>query len=182
VTPLDALVRRSLIKHPLIFQSRWDVLVHLFLVIGNGYEWQDGQLVAVYREDEDWDEEYERGEFFRDLDDLERQFGTSADLRLARARRQFQLDHIEDLIHESRHNYRPGGMSFERLATISKEYSHALNAPPMVEASFLEGAIEVLQNLMQQLYYLAEGDKDDGLRDVVAEQLERLRGMRRGAA
>lgn len=30
---------------PILFKDRWKVLDHLFLVIGNGYEWHDGELI-----------------------------------------------------------------------------------------------------------------------------------------
>lgn len=32
-------------KYSLLFKQRWQVLDHLFCVIGNGYEWLNGELV-----------------------------------------------------------------------------------------------------------------------------------------
>lgn len=33
-------------NHPSLFQERWQCLNHLFCVIGNGYEWENGELVT----------------------------------------------------------------------------------------------------------------------------------------
>lgn len=30
---------------PVLFKDRWKVLDHLFLIVGNGYEWHDGELI-----------------------------------------------------------------------------------------------------------------------------------------
>lgn len=38
-------VRRCLIQYPSLFRNKGDVYDHLFLTIGNGYEWVDGGLV-----------------------------------------------------------------------------------------------------------------------------------------
>lgn len=42
---LEKQIRQSLLLHPSIFPNRWAVLHHLFIVNGNGYEWQDGELI-----------------------------------------------------------------------------------------------------------------------------------------
>lgn len=47
----EAVIRRGLWYYPTLFQNRTDVLAHLFLSYGNGYEWYDGELVAVMRDD-----------------------------------------------------------------------------------------------------------------------------------
>lgn len=39
-------IRRSLMMHPFIHKNKLDVYDHMFLVIGNGYEWKDGELVT----------------------------------------------------------------------------------------------------------------------------------------
>lgn len=38
-------------RSPMLFTERWQCLDHLFLVIGNGYEWSNGQLVYTSEED-----------------------------------------------------------------------------------------------------------------------------------
>lgn len=42
---VDEVVRRSILHYPTLFKNRTDVLHHLFYVIGNGWEWQNGELV-----------------------------------------------------------------------------------------------------------------------------------------
>jgi hypothetical protein len=45
----EELIASSIYYHPLIFPTRTEVLDHLFLVNGNGYEWNDdGQLRSVF--------------------------------------------------------------------------------------------------------------------------------------
>ncbi len=50
MTPNDT-IRELLLEYPSLFKSRGDVLHHLFCVIGNGYEWVDGELVSRYSDD-----------------------------------------------------------------------------------------------------------------------------------
>lgn len=44
---LEATIEQSILCYPSLNRWRSDVLEHLFYVIGNGYEWQDGQLVHL---------------------------------------------------------------------------------------------------------------------------------------
>lgn len=37
-------------KYPILFKERADCLNHLFCVVGNGYEWSNGELVDNYRD------------------------------------------------------------------------------------------------------------------------------------
>lgn len=38
-------LKHCLIMYPTIFENRWDVFHHWFIVNGNGYDWVNGQLV-----------------------------------------------------------------------------------------------------------------------------------------
>ncbi len=40
----------SIRRYPTLYRCRTDVLEHWFCVIGNGMEWQDGQLVSIFDE------------------------------------------------------------------------------------------------------------------------------------
>ena len=51
MTVKDAL-KRSLLNYPTIFPNAFTVYHHWFCVIGNGYEWKDGQLVHSYDPDD----------------------------------------------------------------------------------------------------------------------------------
>lgn len=50
---VDWIVEDCIAKYPGLFPSRTDVLHHLFVVLGCGYEWQDGRLVDKHM----WDRE-----------------------------------------------------------------------------------------------------------------------------
>lgn len=45
---VDHTVREDIWNYPMLFKSRSDVLHHLFYVIGNGYEWFNGELVDKF--------------------------------------------------------------------------------------------------------------------------------------
>lgn len=47
---LQETVRNAILKHPSIFNNALTVYNHLFCVIGNGYEWVDGELVSKGKE------------------------------------------------------------------------------------------------------------------------------------
>lgn len=51
-----ATVKRGLLAYPSIYSTPADVLHQLFAVIGNGYEWEGGQLVPLFDEKESADE------------------------------------------------------------------------------------------------------------------------------
>lgn len=180
MSPLDRLVRQSLLSYPLLFPSRWDVLLHLFLVIGNGYEWENGRLVSVM-EREEFDEARARATFFRDLDELEDRTGTRPEDILRRARRQFQLDHIDDLVREDWVDVRPGGLSASMFLQVNTEYSHAFDVPDDVEESFRAGAIEVLMVVRQSMEYVGMrfGPQAVDIAAAAQGQLDRLRQMAR---
>lgn len=53
----DQLVKESIIGYTVLFQTRWQVLRHIFLVNGNGYEWDmNGNLVHFSRNSEEKDD------------------------------------------------------------------------------------------------------------------------------
>lgn len=53
----DQLVKDSIIGYTVLFQTRWQVLRHIFLVNGNGYEWDmNGNLVHFSKNSEEKDD------------------------------------------------------------------------------------------------------------------------------
>jgi hypothetical protein len=187
-SPLDRTVREMLLEYPTLFATRWDALVHLYIVIGNGYEWRPGPDGAELADvcSEPFDETRARARFFRDLDDADArraqwraEFGTGlhgedGDARLARARRQFQLDHLDDLVHERRMNTGRLGLTMETMRQISLTYSAMFTVPDDAEPSFRSGAVEVLRELMPLLHYPASAGTDGGARAAVGKTLYRL--------
>lgn len=183
-TKLDALVRQALLSYPSLHATRWDVLDHLYLTIGNGFEWRPGpdgaELVNVC-EREPFDETRARAEFFRTADERitwRADVGDvtdDPDLRLQRARLQFQLDHLDDLVHESRINARVmGALPDHRMTSIATDYAYAFNVPDDAEPSFRAGAVEVLRELIPLLYLAEQAGTDRGLRAAAVAQMQRL--------
>lgn len=97
-------VFRSLIKYPMLFKTKGDVFEHLFLSIGNGYEWENGGLVEVcdaLKDDEPcWaDENYDGSkdsDFIREV--MQRHH--VLDARRQNNRIQFVLDNFDAIFDE----------------------------------------------------------------------------------
>lgn len=49
MTPRDT-IKLSVLNYPLISQTNGEIQHHLFIIIGNGYEWVNGELVDEYNE------------------------------------------------------------------------------------------------------------------------------------
>jgi hypothetical protein len=190
---LDVLVRDSMLRWPLIMTCRWDVLRHLYMTIGNGFEWQNGELICVFADHPEYSKSEEQciAEFFDDIDErledrrrwTERCPGLELDGeadwdKLDRARRQFQLSHIDLLVAEK-------GLASSRqvglldMQMIDKKYSHALTVPDDVEDSFLDGAVEVLGTYARTLYPFASVRTSPYYKigQTIGDELRRLRRM-----
>lgn len=71
MTVVDDLVKKSILAYPSIFTSRADVLHHVLCVIGNGYVWENGTLVPVFKEDDRvWTAEWETARFYERYGEL----------------------------------------------------------------------------------------------------------------
>lgn len=185
MTELDTLVRRMLLAYPMLFATRWDVLRHLYLVIGNGYHWADGRLVSA--SDRDETEEALRGAFFRDLDEFDQEMcyrsarpDAAAEQALRRARRAFQLDHLDEIVHEGQHDAFPGALRGALTAGLaSPAYSLAFTVPDGAEESFRRGAEEALRGLLPILLQLVElGAPMGDLRSATVNQIRKLRDQK----
>ena len=70
IVTVKATVRRMLIQYPSLFKDKGDCFSHLFLTIGNGYDWTDGCLVDRFSTDDEprWaDESGDPGPHEREL-------------------------------------------------------------------------------------------------------------------
>jgi hypothetical protein len=65
-TDPETTIRRALWRYPTMFGNRADVLYFLFCVIGNGYEWIGGELIAVDH-GEPWDDRQNEPRFTSEL-------------------------------------------------------------------------------------------------------------------
>lgn len=62
-------LRRSLLTYPTIFVNALTVYDHLFCTNGNGYEWEDGELVEIYKSGYDNIEDAVKGLLHKNLID-----------------------------------------------------------------------------------------------------------------
>jgi hypothetical protein len=151
-TDPESTIRRCLWSYPTLFQSRTDVLRHLFLTIGNGYKWDGCDLVSVFPEDRD---DKPSSEVYVDP---ERFPGSYDDLRAERDE-----------------EYRAVRSDIERAATTkgplkddlrtghySRTYSYLWNSPEEISPEWttvLAEARELFEPLIDAMERKAESDK-----------------------
>lgn len=69
---VEQTVRESIVSYPTLFKTGGDVLYFLFCVIGNGYEWVDGEVVTKFPEDSTpWTAEREQERFNNQHGDMD---------------------------------------------------------------------------------------------------------------
>lgn len=59
---VETTVREGILRYPGLFSSRVDVLHFIFCVLGNGYEWENGEVVAQDKTTKAWTAEVERAD------------------------------------------------------------------------------------------------------------------------
>lgn len=57
VSSIDTTIERMIRNYPSLFANRTQALGHLLCVLGNGYQWDGGELVSVFEERERTDED-----------------------------------------------------------------------------------------------------------------------------
>jgi hypothetical protein len=180
---LDTLIRQQLLRWPGMVETRWDVLRHLYLVIGNGFDWVDGRLVEY--DIDSYDEDVARAEFFADIEEKEGHLANTmtgrrlrnnlnAEVALLRAQRQVRLDHL-DTIAVMGHSYRPEQIGYADVRSmISPRYSKAFTVPEGAEESFRRGASEALRTVNAALWAFEGQWKEVELRNAVLGQIKKL--------
>jgi hypothetical protein len=178
LTKLDQHVKRAMLQYPTLYKTRTEVLVHLYLVLGNGYDWIKGELRDKYEEKrplamryDDLEEGYLEERFgtleqrYLDGDaeidpetvealrkmDAERREELRTRNEAERAQRRAREEHIDVLCQSS-----PG---FEPLRSGHYESPNSIidltnsgylfaRFPSVVEKSFRDGAVEVLNAVL----------------------------------
>jgi hypothetical protein len=159
MTKLNQLIRKMMLSHPLIFPTRAATLSHLFCCNGNGLEWRDGILIGSVSEDQ-FDEDAARAAFFDDIDDRKDALidivghedlrdTQVASLNIDRARRQFQLDHLDDLVLCNDNVGFPDAHSL--LAGYYRQGWCGMNIPDDAEESHRSGALEALSHALVKM-------------------------------
>lgn len=151
----EATIRRSLWNYPTLAKSRMDVIHHLMVVIGNGYEWEDGVLIEVGGEEEIADPNTELGSRYHNHF---AESGNRNSLWNVKIRHRVDLrDH--ELCREIRSNfetyYGRNGFDRETVYPGSREYSKMWTAPTEVRpdwAAVVQEARNVFEPLLAALH------------------------------
>lgn len=146
---LDDSIRKSIFEYPSLFKdldyakSRIKVLDHLFLVIGNGYEWHDGYLAQRICK--------EKGRGFKKFPKYGKEkFTKKLDEAYFKTQTYRMFDHHPEIIKLIKEN--PKFMDLMEIEDRSLyvptpypvcEYSRIVVAPDDIRPDWLAGAIEV---------------------------------------
>lgn len=151
----ESTIRRCLWLYPTLFQSRTDVLVHLWLHYGNGFEWDEetGDLYSIGddRDDKPSEEVYPPSPRLEalDIDDGTARLRAERDAEYASVRR--------DIDQAARTHARPR----DRMSrgTYSRTYSYLWNLPEYANPAWCAAwheAVLVLQPLVDEVEGLVE--------------------------
>lgn len=139
-------VRWAIWHFPNLYHSRATVLHHMFYLIGNGYEWQDGELVYPYADARKDEDAYST---FRHESSLRGNNDPILSEVYERSRRQWntEVDEIRNRIDEL-----VTDMTFppEHLYPKS-EYAYAYNLPDDIKPDWAEAAAEIAA-IIEPLY------------------------------
>lgn len=175
---LDKAIKKAMLTYPTVYPTRERFLSHVFLVIGNGYDWDNGVLVSYGDRIPKTREEFvsdiveritnatERSDkFIKDLNDEAGNYGKLDDETLKKItdREKERLsERLEDLQDELTTRYD----MFDNIKTkattratgypnpgyyemnICKPYAYICNIPDDIEESWLDGAIEIAELLL----------------------------------
>lgn len=147
----ESTIRRCLWLYPTLFQSRTDVLIHLWLGVGNGFEWDErtGDLYSIFadREDKTSTEVYPtRDAAYGDI------------WTEARAERDREYANVRRDIERAATTLGPVRDRMSRN-TYSRTYSYLWNLPENASAAWREAhaeAVRVLQPLVDEVEGLVE--------------------------
>lgn len=131
--------------YPSLYKTKSSCFHHLFFVIGNGYEWEDGELVYFHREKtkiefKDEDEVIRKSGLLTDLHpDINDKYYDSFRLRTreTNAALQFTLDNF-DVIMSGEH------LAFGNMYPYSSKYNHLTHMPDDAKPDWREAIEECL--------------------------------------
>lgn len=126
--------------------SKLDVFDHLFLTVGNGYEWVDGELVNKYKD--------KRNNFEGFIRDIFWYYNLTKELHTAAGMSESKWDE-EAAIKEMVEDLDKPFLSFY---CASKKYSRCFNVPEDVKQDWLEAIISFLETAveMDNSYWIDE--------------------------
>ena len=128
-------------KYPDLFQTRKQCLDHLFCVVGNGYEWHNGELVHYDCVNETWDNEfiYELDENGKSKEPMKFDEWFEATTKILKE--MLEIFPNDDNIKNSIEKY--------QWYPLSKKYSYLYNYPKDIKKDWLKGIEETKQLLKE---------------------------------
>ena len=128
-------------KYPDLFQTRKQCLDHLFCVVGNGYEWYNGELVHYDCVNETWDNEfiYELDENGKSKEPMKFDEWFEATTKILKE--MLEIFPNDDNIKNSIEKY--------QWYPLSKKYSYLYNYPKDIKEDWLKGIEETKQLLKE---------------------------------
>lgn len=157
-------VLRMMTEYPSLFPTKSDCYNHLFIVIGNGYDWVDGELVDdsnyvdnTFKLEEDEDEVVkEEADRYAKMglpeDRLQAVIDRARlDFRLNKMRIQFALDNIDLIMQDN--------VFFQKPYPYSTNYSRVNNYPDDIKADWKEAIDETWSAL--RTYHASQTKRDD---------------------
>lgn len=163
---VDSHIKRMMLQYPTLFKTRRDCLAHLFLVNGNGYDWdENGCLVESYSTYDRASDKMRYDDLDKDPNDeipkvpgLETFYAFRSIMKeKERMDREFREKHI-DILCQMDENI--GGFSYEKLDNFDPEWSKFRNAPyGKIDSDWLKAMEEVVKtikysfNMIWHLHY-----------------------------
>ena len=128
-------------KYPNLFQTRKQCLDYLFCVVGNGYEWHNGELVHYDCVNETWDNEfiYELDENGKSKEPMKFDEWFEATTKILKE--MLEIFPNDDNIKNSIEKY--------QWYPLSKKYSYLYNYPKDIKEDWLKGIEETKQLLKE---------------------------------
>ncbi len=163
---LKQTIKYGMLRYPTLFPNPVNVLEHLFCVIGNGYEWIDGELVDRFDRVEGTDKTTEPLTMkYPEEEEVESDLAAFAkymeklhtERRLQGLAQRMQMEfvdkHIDEIIEASSTAvyFGSGPRGYYFLKGISIKYSHGINFPDDIKPDWAEGLYEFLEYWLQNL-------------------------------
>lgn len=175
---LDKAIKKAMLTYPTVYPTRERFLSHAFLVIGNGYDWDNGVLVSYGDRSPKNREEFvsdiverithatERSDnFIKEFNDETGPYGKLDDetlKKLTQREKERLSERLEDLKEELKTRYDMFDNIKIKAITrateyknpgyyemnICKPYAKICNMPDDIEESWLDGAIEIAELLL----------------------------------
>ena len=169
---LEDEIRYLITHYPDLFPSRSHALNQMFCVIGNGYEWEDGELVRSVAQDKT--EPFDPiKDFMEMLESDRRNYGDSdpAFRRHLVRRAQAHLQKLREQLHFADDRCKVG---FPCKWYELSEYSRATLVPDDVKPEWLAATREALERLMFDLMIVTRDKADNKNYRRARKELEKL--------